>query len=351
MTMPATHAPGAPWRRMRSKVPPVAGALTPSPNAWSRARAVRRLLALAPVAIIGMVRLAWVSLPLGATATRDPKQRAALRALATDLLRVLQVRVVVSGPRPDEPVLYACNHLGWLDVLVLLVALPDCALIAKQDVARWPLIGRIIRATDTVLVRRTPTRDLLRAIAQVSARLSRGQSVALFAEGTTSDGAQVLPFRSPFFEAAVHAGVPVVPVGLRASTGPGGPDVARHVCWWGDDTLAAHLPLVAGTRQIRYAVRVGERLRLAHVPSLAPTRCVPAPRDADRALRRRRSLLRRLLALRAHDAVERQTGHTGVINATDEQRRRLTIEQLLLQPQRELSDASTIAREGVPAHP
>jgi 1-acyl-sn-glycerol-3-phosphate acyltransferase len=349
--MPATHASGALWRRMQSKSPPIVGALASPPNAWSRARAVHRLLALAPATILGAARFAWASIPHGDTGTRHARRRAALRDVATDLLRVLAVRVVVSGPRPSGPVLYACNHLSWLDVLVLLVALPDCALIAKQEVAHWPLIGRIIRATDTVLVQRTPTRGLPGAIAEVSTRLSRGQSVVLFAEGTTSDGAQVLPFKSPFFEAAVHAGVPVVPVGLRASTGPGGPDVARHVCWWGDDTLAAHLPLVAGTRQIRYAVRVGEPLHLAHVPSLAPTRCAPAPRDADRALRHRRSLLRRRLALRAHDAVARQTGHTGVIDAADEQRRRLTVEQLLLQPRRELSDANTIAREGVPAHP
>jgi 1-acyl-sn-glycerol-3-phosphate acyltransferase len=303
-----------------------------------------------PVVVAGLARLAWVHAMSGRADTRDARRRDALRAFAARVLRVLDVRVVVSGTRSAEPVLYACNHLSWLDVLVLLVALPECALVAKQDVARWPLIGRIVRTSDTVLVERAPTRGLLRAIAQVAARMSRGQSVALFAEGTTSDGSRVLPFKSPFFDAALRTGVPVVPVGLRASTGPGGPPLARHVCWWGDASLVAHLPLVAGTRQIRYAVRIGDPLLVSHVPSLAPTRFAPAPLGAARALRRHRSILRRLLALRAYDAVQRQTGYAGVVDATDQQRRRLAIEQLLLQPQSELADARPITRESVPAH-
>lgn len=351
MTSPATHAPGAPWRRLQAKWPRVRQSSMRSSNAWSRTRAVCRLLAIVPIAIDAMARLTWSQAPIGNAAARDARRREALRTVATRLLRSLDVRVMVVGTRPSEPVLYACNHLSWLDVLVLFVALPECALVAKQDVARWPLIGRIVRTTDTVLVERAATRDLVRAIAEVTARLAHGRSVALFAEGTTSDGSRVLPFKSPFFDAAVRADVPIVPVGLRASTGPGGPDVARHVCWWGDDSLVSHLPLVAGTRQIRYAVRLGDPLRVAHAPALAPTRFAEAPMGADRAVRRRRSILRRLLALRAHDAVQRQTGHTGIIDPADEQRRRLAIEQLLLQPQRELADARAFAREGVPAHP
>ncbi len=350
MTWPMSHAPSAPWRRLQAKLPKARRSPTRSRNAWSFTRAAFRIGTLAPVMIAGVARLAWAHAPFRDATTRDARGRAALRSFAARLLRALHVRVLVAGPRPHTPVLYACNHMSWLDVLVLLVALPECVLVAKADVARWPLIGRIVRATDTVLVERAPTRGLLRTVAQVASRLSCGRSVVLFAEGTTSDGSRVLPFRSPFFEAAVRAGVPVVPVGLRASTGPGGPSHASHVCWWGDGTLVAHLPLVAGTRQIRYAVRLGDPLHVLHAPSLAPTRFAVAPIGADRALRRRRSILRRLLALRAHDAVQRQRGHTGIIDPPDEQRRRLAIEQLLLQPQGELSDACAVPSKGVPAH-
>jgi len=350
MTSPATHAPGAPWRRLQSKLPLARQTPPRSSNAWSFARAAFRLTALVPVVFTGVAQLARAHASFGDATTRDARQREALRAFAARLLGALHVRVLVAGPRPEAAVLYACNHLSWLDVLVLLVALPESVLISKQDVARWPLIGPIVRASDTVLVERVPTRGLMRAIAQVTARLSRGQSAVLFAEGTTSDGARVLPFKSPFFEAAVRAGVPVVPVSLRASTGLGGPATAHHVCWWGDDSLVAHLPRVAGTRQIRYAVRLGEALHLSHAPSLAPTRFAVAPPGADCALRRRRSILRRLLALRAHDAVQRQAGHTRVVDAPDQQRRRLAIEQLLLQPQCEVPDARAVTREGIPAH-
>jgi len=321
-------APGAPWRRhdvrARDRRPS-----TSLDTGWSWPRAIVRLLRTATIVATGVLRLSWLGMVRMEPDARAWRTRACIRTLAAALLRTLHVRVQVAGPRPAEPVLYACNHLSWLDVLVLLVAVPDCVLVAKREVARWPLVGGVVRRSDTVLVDRVRSRSLPHAIAQVAAVLAGGRSVALFAEGTTTDGSQVLPFKSSFFDAAIGTGAAVVPVSLRASTGAGGPAVARHVCWWGEASLVQHLPLVAGTRQIQYFVRLGEPLRLLPVPSLAPTRYAVAPAGADRALRRFRSVRRHLLARRAHHVVQRQGGYASGGDASDAQRRGIAIEQRL----------------------
>jgi len=314
VTLPVRYAPSAPWRRIPLRRQRVPGR---SCNAWSAGRAALRLVRLASVLLAGVAQHALVPMSPGGAPMRDMRRRQALQALAARVLRTLHVQVRVAGPQPIGPVLYASNHLSWLDILVLLVALPECVLVAKQDVAHWPLIGRLVRATNTVLVERKPTRGLLRAVAQVTTALSQGLPVLVFAEGTTSDGTRVLPFKSPFFEAALRAGVPVVPVALRASTGSGGPDVARHVCWWGEATLVAHLPRVAGTRQIQFVVQVGEPLstvssgtpalthRAAQEPVRNSMRRADPPLVANQACSRSRSLERRHLARCAHDAVQR----------------------------------------------
>jgi len=346
-----THAPAVPWRRLQTRVRHARRVLPRIAHQWSWPRAAIRLLRLALVLLLGITRLLWLPLRHREATVRAAHRGRLLRQLADQLLRTLHVHVQRAGSPTAESALYACNHLSWLDVLVLLVALPESALIAKREVGRWPLIGAIVRATDTVFVDRAITRRLPQTIAEITSLLRRGRSVVLFAEGTTSDGAPLLPFKSPLFESAMRADVAVVPVSLRATTGRHGPAVARHVCWLGDGSLLAHLPLVAGTRRIDYVVRVGEPQRLVLTPALAPTRFATTLPDADHRLRRSRSVVRRLLARRAHDVVQRQGGYAGLVDATDEQRARLTIEEILLQAQRELADAPALASEAIPAHP
>ncbi len=94
-----------------------------------------------------------------------------------------------------RPVVFVSNHSSWLDVLVLGGRLDAC-FIAKEEVARWPLVSLVAKLGRTVYVRRTRTstgreRDDMRT------RLADGDSLILFPEGTTSDGSRVMPISAP----------------------------------------------------------------------------------------------------------------------------------------------------------
>jgi 1-acyl-sn-glycerol-3-phosphate acyltransferase len=81
--------------------------------------------------------------------------------------------------------------------------------VAKTEIRRWPLLGRLLARNDCLFVDRRIGRHLLRLNADIGERLSRGRVVAFFPEGTTTDGAGMLPFRPALFEPAVHGGYPV----------------------------------------------------------------------------------------------------------------------------------------------
>lgn len=78
--------------------------------------------------------------------------------------------------------------------------------VAKAEIRRWPLLGRLLERNDCLFVERRTGRHLLRLNAQIGERLARGRVVAFFPEGTTTNGAGLLPFRPALFEPAVSGG-------------------------------------------------------------------------------------------------------------------------------------------------
>lgn len=162
------------------------------------------------------------------------------RAWARGAARIVGLAIDVAGDAPRAPFFLVANHLGYLDVVVL-AATVDATFVAKSDVARWPLIGPLCRAVGTVFVDRTRKRDLLRVLPILEERLAAGGAVVVFPEGTTSDGARVLPFRSSLFAAAVRRDLPAHVAVLTYLTPAAAPHPAQAVCWWGDMPFLPHL--------------------------------------------------------------------------------------------------------------
>jgi 1-acyl-sn-glycerol-3-phosphate acyltransferase len=266
-------------------------------RAWSPWLAARRLGGMAPVVLLGLTRVLLAAAWPASAHERAARVRDATRHVAAWLLRGFGVRVQRVGRRPDGRALYAANHLSWLDILVALVVLPETAVIAKREVGTWPLIGAIARAGDTILIDRSRRRDVLPVIRTMRAHFAADRAVLLFAEGTTSDGARVLPFRSALFDAAVCEGVPVVPVTLQPDTGRGGPSVRDHVCWWGDAALLPAIVRLAGVPRTRVVVRFG-----TPVSAVA----LPRPPLEARILRQQRRTARRALSHHAQRDVSRR---------------------------------------------
>jgi len=121
------------------------------------------------------------------------------------LRALLRIRVRINGtPVRDRAVLFVSNHVSWADIVVFGSILP-VAFIAKREVRAWPLIGITAQMQRTVFVDRSRRHQAAAAVGEIVSRLHGGIPVVLFAEGTSSDGNHVLPFRSALLGAVEHA--------------------------------------------------------------------------------------------------------------------------------------------------
>ena len=175
----------------------------------------------------GAVRAAWRLLRMGlhllhgmAVMARFPDLDAAGRQQriqwwSAKLVRVAGLRLHVSGsPRPGATLLLA-NHVSWLDIAALHAVAPQARFVSKADVLDWPLLGWLIRGAGTLFIERERKRDALRVLHQVADALRAGDTVAVFPEGTTGDGPNLLPFHANLLQAAISTGTPVQGVALR----------------------------------------------------------------------------------------------------------------------------------------
>ncbi|MCD8505276.1 MAG: 1-acyl-sn-glycerol-3-phosphate acyltransferase [Burkholderiaceae bacterium] len=131
------------------------------------------------------------------------------------LLMLCGVRAHIEGePVRTGAVLWAVNHVSWLDIFVLNVVRAT-AFVAKQEIRHWPVIGWLAAGADTIFIERGYRHAVHRAGQAMQLRFGRHQPVGLFPEGTTSDGFDVLNFYGNLFEPAREPGVAIQPVALR----------------------------------------------------------------------------------------------------------------------------------------
>lgn len=208
----------------------------------ARGAAVTMHLALAAV-LVGL----WL-LPLRCLLNRrlatQHRQRL-VRRWTRGLLHILGVRLKTSGQAIRAPALVVANHISWLDIPCLLAA-QDVRFVAKTDVARWPLIGWLAGGIGTLFLARGSGAGLVAD--GMTFALVAGERVAIFPEGTSSDGRCVLPFHARLYQAAIRATVPVQAVAIRY---PLAPDSTNPlVPFVGHDHFIRHLWRLLGEREI-----------------------------------------------------------------------------------------------------
>jgi len=106
------------------------------------------------------------------------------------------------------------NHVSWLDILVI-DSVEPCSFIAKAEIRSWPLVGFLCDRAGTLFIERGRRHAVHQVLETATEQLRAGGRVAVFAEGTTSDGTVVLPFHANLVEAAVRADCVVQPLALR----------------------------------------------------------------------------------------------------------------------------------------
>ncbi len=160
-----------------------------------------------------------------------------LQRTARRLLRIFQIETRIAGDVPTEGLL-VCNHLSYLDILVLAAITPSL-FVAKSEVRHWPVFGWFARFAGTIFVNRHKPSQTGHSSDQIEIALRHGALVVLFAEGTSSGGETVLPFKSALLEPATR-NFHSVTAGLIAYRLADG-DVSEEVCYWKDMTLLPHL--------------------------------------------------------------------------------------------------------------
>lgn len=134
------------------------------------------------------------------------------------LLRILKVKVVIHGDSTvlfgAKPYLLVANHISWLDIHIINSIRP-VIFVAKADVSKWPIFGYLASMLGTIFLKREKLSDIKRVIQLMKDKFTNQEVVAIFPEGTSTDGKSVLPFKSNLFEAAHQAQVDVLPITIQ----------------------------------------------------------------------------------------------------------------------------------------
>ena len=258
-------------RRVPGKADPTPRRLFPPRlDVWRRkARVARKITLIAAAAALGApLQLAFLRLwPGGARALPLLFHRYALA--------VMGVRRDVRGDSRGGALLVS-NHVSWLDIVVLSACRP-MTFVGKSDIAGWPVFGTLARLQETLFVVRERRMGAADDANETARRVGAGQGVTLFAEGTSSDGSDVLPFRSALLAGAEGANVPVQSVAIAYLARDGEPLDAqgrRDVAWYADKLLAPHLLEIFALKSLEVRVEFGRA-------------AVPDPQETRKALARR----------------------------------------------------------------
>ena len=194
-------------------------------------------------------------------------RQARIQWWSAGLLRSVGVGLQVRGtPRPGATLLVA-NHVSWLDIAALHAAVPQARFVSKADVRRWPLLGWLVAGAGTLFIERERKRDALRVVHAMAEALRAGETVAVFPEGTTGPGPDLLPFHANLLQAAIATETPIQPAVLRFADAR--QRFSPAVAYVGDTTLLQSLWWVATARGL-----------VAHVDLLPPQATAHADRRA-----------------------------------------------------------------------
>src|SRR5215831_130891 len=220
-------------------------------------------------AVIATVTAALIPLQWLSVALRLPTRRSIPTAYHRMICALLGVRIATVGTRhPGYPLLVVANHSSWLDISVITAVAP-VVFVAKREVSTWPLFGLLARLQRTVFVDRTRRHKTQDANSEIAQRLTEGDAVLLFGEGTSSDGNRVLAFRTALIGSAQDAIVEaehVKPVWIQplsvaytAMLGlPLGRQSRSRVAWYGGTPLLPHLRQLVARGAIDVVVSWGD---------------------------------------------------------------------------------------------
>jgi lyso-ornithine lipid O-acyltransferase len=220
-------------------------------------RILRLAYVLSGVAITILILYPW--LEVSACLRFRGGQRLISRTFHRIMAALLGLRISIKGtPTSTRPLIVVANHISWLDIIAISSLLP-AIFVTQHGVANWPIFGRLAKLSPSIFVNRDRRLEVAETINCISDALTDGEVVVIFPEGTSSDGTNILPFRSALLGAVretlrkaeyLHS-IFIQPVSV-AYVGP----KRRLAAWAREDEIefVPHLLQVAGLGQIDIAL-------------------------------------------------------------------------------------------------
>jgi len=204
-----------------------------------------------------------------------PRRQALQQRWSQRLVSMLGVQLEAHGAARIDGLLVA-NHISWLDVFVISAIFP-ATFVCKSEVRSWPAIGSLCVKTGTIFIERGRSAAARITNEAVVAHLHQGRQIAVFPEGTTTDGSCMEPFRPAMLQTALDSGAVVQPLALRYVNRQG--ERVTDTAYIGDTSFWESLCLIASSQGL-----------VARLETLEPISTKAAEAETETATLTRRHL-------------------------------------------------------------
>ena len=175
------------------------------------------------------------------------------------LRKTLNVKLDINGSIPASKGLFiVSNHLTYLDGIILGSLFP-AVFISKLQVKSWPIFGWMARLGGTVFVDRKKKLKSVDSLKEIAGLLRNDINILLFPEGTSTNGSQILPFQSVFFQAPLSCSAPVLPITIkytRIESADLNSSNRDRVFWYGQVSFGKHLSGLIKLKNIEAKVTI-----------------------------------------------------------------------------------------------
>ena len=201
------------------------------------------------------VLVGWVTIYFRFPQLSQQQRDARVQVWAMQLLRIWGIDLEVRGqPVVSGPALLVCNHISWLDIVVI-HATRHCRFVSKSELREWPVLGTLATGGGTLYIQRAQRKDAMRMVKDMAQSLRDGDVLGVFPEGTTGDGIGMLPFHANLIQSAIEGEAPVQPLALQFVDDHGVSMAARYI---DDDTLLGSVWSTLNARGLKAVVNFGE---------------------------------------------------------------------------------------------
>ncbi|MBN2120797.1 MAG: 1-acyl-sn-glycerol-3-phosphate acyltransferase [Candidatus Omnitrophica bacterium] len=218
------------------------------------------------IVALSVIRLVFVSWPLRRTRIASYVVHYNNKFIAA----ILGIKIKLSGQTQflkTKGTFFVSNHLSYIDGVVV-SSISPLIFIGRSDLKTWPLFGALTNLSDTIFVNRINYSNIHNELERIVSVLRARINVVLFPEGTSTNGKELLPFKTSFFEAPLKAGCRIVPLAIRYLS-VNGQEINQSnqdfVYWYGDMYFFPHLLGVAGLKEVVLEVKVFEPLETENV--------------------------------------------------------------------------------------